>query len=103
MWYAPGMALADHKIDQFSLQTEAGHKSRGGAGVVGADEEHRLNYGLSFGCKFAADAASRGSPIQLTIAALQRRLWRNWGARAFPTWALDPEVPGCQSYGAGPS
>jgi hypothetical protein len=30
MWYAPGMALADHKIDQFSLQTEAGHKSRGG-------------------------------------------------------------------------
>jgi hypothetical protein len=66
------MALTDHKIDQFSLQTEAGHKSRGGAGVVGTGEDHLLNYGLSSGCRFAADAASRGSPIQLAIAVLQR-------------------------------
>jgi hypothetical protein len=39
MWYAPGVALTDHKIEQFSLQTEAGHKSRGGAGVVGIGED----------------------------------------------------------------
>ena len=54
----PGVALTDHKIDQFSLHTEAGHKSRGGAGVVGTDEDHLLNYGVSFCCRFAADAAN---------------------------------------------
>jgi hypothetical protein len=37
--WPPGVALTDHKIDQFSLQTEAGHKSRGGAGVVGIGED----------------------------------------------------------------
>jgi hypothetical protein len=70
---APSKALTDHKIDQFSLQTEAVHKSRGGAGVAGTDGDQRLNYGEKVGCRFAADAASSNSPIQLLIAGRGER------------------------------
>jgi hypothetical protein len=66
-------ALTDHKIAQFALQTEGGHKSGGEAGVAGTDGGQRLNYGEKFRCRFAADAATSDLPIQLLIAGCSGR------------------------------
>src|SRR5271169_1348466 len=46
---------------------EAGHKSRGEAGVGGSDEDQRLNYREKFCCRFAVDSANSDLRILLLI------------------------------------